>query len=406
MGVNKSKGAVDVGEKKLYVNLLGEFSVWYGDKKVYMGRISTGRQAQLFQLLMISPGFQISKEKLMADIYKSGEFNNRNNSVNNAIYRLRKMLTDAGVPGDEYIAIENGNCVWKEDIPVQVDTVEFKRLLEESRDAEDDDKLHILQEAWLLYRGPLLASNSIEEWAIPENLHYKELYRDCTNQIADILKEKERWEDLYTLYTTALGIETYEEWQLGQLDALIALGEYEKAYKTYEKAVRIYTEVSDLPVSEEMLKRSRKISQYLKGGYEDLDDIQVSFLEVAKKSEEQVYECPYPNFMDVYCSILRLGARIEVVSCLMQCTIVNRKKLPVQKAVAAKKSALLLQAIKQTLRYGDIFTQYNTSRFLIILNHTKKENGKIVFNRIAKVYEELGGNRRDIDYQITPMYQE
>ena len=406
MGVNKSKGAVDVGEKKLYVNLLGEFSVWYGDKKVYMGRTSTGRQAQLFQLLMISPGFQISKEKLMADIYKSGEFNNRNNSVNNAIYRLRKMLTDAGVPGDEYIAIENGNCVWKEDIPVQVDTVEFKRLLEESRDAEDDDKLHILQEAWLLYRGPLLASNSIEEWAIPENLYYKELYRDCTNQIADILKEKERWEDLYTLYTTALGIETYEEWQLGQLDALIALGEYEKAYKTYEKAVRIYTEVSDLPVSEEMLKRSRKISQYLKGDYEDLDDIQVSFLEVAKKSEEQVYECPYPNFMDVYCSILRLGARIEVVSCLMQCTIVNRKKLPVQKAVAAKKSALLLQAIKQTLRYGDIFTQYNTSRFLIILNHTKKENGKIVFNRIAKVYEELGGNRRDIDYQITPMYQE
>ena len=148
------------------------------------------------------------------------------------------------------------------------------------------------------------------------------------------------------------------------------------------------------------------VIQYLKGGYEDLDDIQVSFLEVAKKSEEQVYECPYPNFMDVYCSILRLGARIEVVSCLMQCTIVNRKKLPVQKAVAAKKSALLLQAIKQTLRYGDIFTQYNTSRFLIILNHTKKENGKIVFNRIAKVYEELGGNRRDIDYQITPMYQE
>ena len=40
-----------------------------------------------------------------------------------------------------------------------------------------------------------------------------------------------------------------------------------------------------------------------------------------------------------------------------------------------------------------------------MLSHTKKENGKIVFNRIAKVYEELGGNRRDIDYQITPMYQ-
>ncbi|MFR4122158.1 MAG: hypothetical protein ACLT0W_08095 [Clostridium sp.] len=106
----------------------------------------------------------------------------------------------------------------------------------------------------------MLASNSIEEWAIPENLHYKELYRDCTNQIADILKEKERWEDLYTLYTTALGIETYEEWQLGQLDALIALGEYEKAYKTYEKAVRIYgnacfEEMLSVPADQPVLKR-------------------------------------------------------------------------------------------------------------------------------------------------------
>ena len=179
-------------EKRLYVKLLGEFSVWYGDERVNMGRSSTGRPAQLFQLLMISPGYQISKEKLMTDLYKSGEFSNKNNSINNAIYRMRKMLMDAGVPGDEYIAIENGNCVWKSDIPVFVDAAEFKRLIDESSQAQGEDRLRMLREAWILYRGPLLASNSIEEWAIPENLHYKELYRDCTNQIAGILKEKER----------------------------------------------------------------------------------------------------------------------------------------------------------------------------------------------------------------------
>lgn len=393
-------------EKRLYVKLLGEFSVWYGDERVNMGRSSTGRPAQLFQLLMISPGYQISKEKLMTDLYKSGEFSNKNNSINNAIYRMRKMLMDAGVPGDEYIAIENGNCVWKSDIPVFVDAAEFKRLIDESSQAQGEDRLRMLREAWILYRGPLLASNSIEEWAIPENLHYKELYRDCTNQIAGILKEKERWEDLYTLYTTAISIETYEEWQLGQLDALIALGEYEKAYQAYEKTARTYTEVSDQPLSEEMMKRFRKISQYLKGGYEDLDDIQLSLLEATRKSKERVYECPYPNFMDVYCSLKRISARTEIFCCLMQCTVVNRKKLPVQKAVAAKKGKLLGDAIKNTLRYGDIYTQYNTARFLLILNHTKKEDGKVVFKRIAQNYEEIGGNKRDIDYQITPMYEE
>lgn len=242
----------------------------------------------------------------------------------------------------------------------------------------------MLKEAWLLYRGPFLASNSIEEWAIPENLHYKEVYRNCTNQIADTLRENELWEDLYTLYTTAVSIEPYEEWQLGQLDALIALGQYEKAYQVYEKIAHDYTEVSDQPLSEEMMKRFRKISQYLKGGY----------------------ECPYPTFMDVYGSLKRISARTEIFCCLMQYTIINRKKLPVQKAVAAKKGKLLGDAIKNTLRYGDIFTQYNTARFLLILNHTRKEDGKIVFKRIAQVYEEMGGNKRDIDYQITPMYEE
>ncbi len=114
----------------------------------------------------------------------------------------------------------------------------------------------------------------------------------------------------------------------------------------------------------------------------------------------------YPTFMDVYGSLKRISARTEIFCCLMQCTIINRKKLPVQKAVAAKKGKLLGDAIKNTLRYGDIFTQYNTARFLLILNHTRKEDGKIVFKRIAQVYEEMGGNKRDIDYQITPMYEE
>lgn len=185
-----TKGLHEVKEKKLYVKLLGEFSVWYGDEKVNMGRSSTGRPAQLFQLLMISPGYQISKEKLMTDLYKSGEFSNKNNSINNVIYRLRKMFMDAGVPGDEYISIENGSCVWNSDIPVLVDAAEFKLLLEESSWAKEEERLRMLREAWILYRGSLLASNSIEEWAIPENLHYKELYYDCTNQIAEILKEK------------------------------------------------------------------------------------------------------------------------------------------------------------------------------------------------------------------------
>lgn len=393
-------------EKKLYVKLLGEFSVWYGDERVNLGRSSTGRSAQLFQLLMLSPGYQISKEKLMADLYKSGEYSNKNNGINNIVCRLRKILTSAGIPGDEHIAIENGNCIWKSQILVVVDAARFCSLLDESTKVQGEERLRLLREAWVLYRGPILASNSIEEWAIPETLHYRELYHDCTKQIAQLLKASECWEDMYTLYTTAAAIEPYEEWQLGRLDSLIAMGKYEKAFQVYEKEARAYTEVSDQPISREMMERARKISQHLKGGYEDLDDIQLSLTEANRKSKERVYECPYPNFMDVYCSLKRISARSKICCCLMQLTVVNRKKLPVQKAAAAKKGKMLGDAIKNTLRYGDILTQYNTARFLLILNHTRKEDGKVVFRRIAQDYENQGGSRRDIDYQIMPMYED
>ena len=56
-----------------------------------------------------------------------------------------------------------------------------------------------------------------------------QLYRNCTNQIVDTLRENELWEDLYTLYTTAVSIEPYEEWQLGQLDALDRIGAIRKS---------------------------------------------------------------------------------------------------------------------------------------------------------------------------------
>ena len=87
--------------------------MWYGDKKCTWTYIYRPPGTAVPASDDQSGISDIQGKKLMADIYKSGEFNNRNNSVNKAIYRLRKMLTDAGVPGDEYIAIENGNCVWK-----------------------------------------------------------------------------------------------------------------------------------------------------------------------------------------------------------------------------------------------------------------------------------------------------
>lgn len=87
----------------------------------------------------------------------------------------------------------------------------------------------------------------------------------------------------------------------------------------------------------------------------------------------------------------------------MQCTLVNRQKEPLQKAAAKKKSEVLAKAIKRTIRSGDVFTQYSTGQFLIILNQAEQENCGKIFKRILETYVQLGGSRREVSWQITPI---
>ena len=119
-----------VEKEKLVVKMLGDFSVAYNGRNISPGRNLAAKTMQLFQMLMLNPRHCISKEKIMLDFYKYGDFSNKNNSLNNIIYRLRKILADAGVPGDSYISIKSGMCVWDCPVSLEVDALEFSGLME------------------------------------------------------------------------------------------------------------------------------------------------------------------------------------------------------------------------------------------------------------------------------------
>ena len=117
-------------KEKLFVKMLGDFSVSYNGKNISLGRNLAAKTVQLFQMLMLNPEHRVSKEKIIQDFYKYGDFSNRNNSLNNVIYRLRKILSEAGVPGETYISVENGVCVWDSPAVPEVDALKFAGLVE------------------------------------------------------------------------------------------------------------------------------------------------------------------------------------------------------------------------------------------------------------------------------------
>ena len=64
---------------------------------------------------------------LIEALYGRSDVENKNGSLNNTIFRLRKQLAAAGLPESSYIRINGGMCTWDPDIKVAVDVCEFKQ---------------------------------------------------------------------------------------------------------------------------------------------------------------------------------------------------------------------------------------------------------------------------------------
>ena len=113
----------------LKVRMLGTFSLEYKGKELVLDRNKTSKTTQLFQLLMFhTEDGGISKAAMIDALYGRVEVENKNGSLNNTIFRLRKQLKDIGLPDSKYINIQSGMCCWDGNIEVQVDVNEFRKL--------------------------------------------------------------------------------------------------------------------------------------------------------------------------------------------------------------------------------------------------------------------------------------
>lgn len=118
----------------LKVRMLGGFTLEYKGKELVLDRNNVSKTTQLFQLLLLhTQDGEISKAALIDALYGRSDVENKNGSLNNTIFRLRKQLTAAGLPESSYININGGMCTWDPDIETSVDVCDFKQTIESAR---------------------------------------------------------------------------------------------------------------------------------------------------------------------------------------------------------------------------------------------------------------------------------
>lgn len=389
----------------LEVCMLGGFSVTYQGKEILIGRKNTLKFIQLLQLIWLRGERRISKKELIDALYDRREVADANNSINNLLHQVKKQLLAAGLPDCNYIIRIEGDYMAGTEIPVRTDVQSFVELAEAGdRELNEEKSACYYKQALDLYKGELLPDISTEIWVIEENLQLKMIFDTCVQRLADYFKRNGKDAELEALYEKAVRLFPYENWQLDQIDALLAKGENERALEIYHQMVQLYSDEMGLDPTPEMLECYEKISQSSHALPGDMEFIKRELSEKKEERRRGAYFCDYRTFTEI-CHVSRRNMeRLGKSIYLMLCTLSDYEGKPIQNQEKLKlRSADLEQVICGCLREGDTFTRYNQSQYLIMLVGTNKENCEIVYQRIKNRLREKIQTKASISYTVASL---
>ena len=125
---------------------------------------------------------------------------------------------------DEYVTIKGGSYYWTSEIPYELDAHQFEELLKKAEKENDlEKKKSYIEEACELYRGEFLPQLGAEGWAVVLNVYYKNLFSNAMRALCQILKDEKDYKKLYHCAEKAAIIYPLEDWQIWQMDSLIAV---------------------------------------------------------------------------------------------------------------------------------------------------------------------------------------
>ena len=354
----------------LKVRMFGGFSLEFNDKEVVLDRNAVSKTMQLLQLILLhSQDGGISKAALIEALYGRAEVENKNGSLNNTIFRLRKQLQKAGLPESNYIQINAGMCSWDENVPVSVDVCQFRKLIQNGKkEKREETRIKIWKKAW-------------------------ELYFYCVEELCTRLQDKERYEDIHKISHRAAEIYPFDNWQVWEIDSLISMSRYKEGLEVYRNTEKRLMDELEIAPSPQLVERFRFMGERASQAAGAIEDIKYRLME--KENVAGAYYCSYPSFVDVYHVFSRMVERTGLSVFIMLCTL-NYENREVTEEEEQKMSAMLRESIQESIRKGDFYTKYNSRQYLVMLIEIEQESCQKVSKRINKQFMSKMGQKRSL----------
>ncbi len=392
----------------LKVNMFGGLAITYQGKNISIGKNKTAKYIQLLEIVWLAEDAGIQKDQLMAILYDREEQSNLSNSFNNLIYQMHKQMSRAGLPEHDYIVNKDGVFFTDDEVEIDSDVLRFVRNINLARETQDEaESISYYKAAFDEYRAEILPELATSEWLIIKSVRLQKMYAESVVALGDYYEKRKDYDAMYHVYKKAAELYPDDEWQIGEINALIGMESFKDAYAVYDETVRYYTDELGVTPSNDLLECYDKMSRQITNTPGKILQIRDGILEsrgVVSSGDEGAYDCSFPSFIDAYHILSRNMERSGQSVYMMLLNIVDYEGKMINNASKLETRAKLLQeAISLTLRQGDTYCKYSASQYLLLLVGTNKESCKIVYRRLLNKFKLLAGPRTELEYSVVSL---
>ncbi len=392
----------------IQVNMFGGLAITYEGKNISIGKNKTAKYIQLLEMVWLSGSSGIQKDQLTSILYDREEQSNLSNSFNNLIYQMHKQLKKSGLPDHDYIVNKDGVFFTDDEVIIDSDVLRFTENVDKARETgEEVESVKYYKAAFDEYRAEILPELATSEWLIVKSVKLQKMYAEVVVALGSYYEKRKDFDAMYRVYKKAAELYPDDEWQIGEINALIGMESYKDAYAVYDETVRYYTDELGVTPSNDLLECYDKMSRQITNTPGKILQIRDGILEhrdAVAGDDHGAYDCSFPSFIDAYHILSRNMQRSGQSVYMMLLNIVDYEGKRITNAAKLETRAKLLQeAISLTLRQGDTYCKYSASQFLLLLVGTNKESCKTVYRRVLTKFKLLAGPRTELEYSVVSL---
>jgi len=371
---------------KLYVTMLGGFSITYNGITLCEKTISSKKACTLIEYLITFRKKEITSLELFDVLWADDKCENPTSSLKTLLHRTRNILSKIEDNGDfKLIKSGKGSYFWNNDIEIDVDIDLFEEYYNSAKKnhLSDEERVEFAQKAIEIYKGAFLSSSSSEFWVIPLSTYYNSLFLEMVTLSVEILNKQNRFLEIVDISKNAISINPYQEdFYYNLISALYENGNSFSAVEHYKNVEAFFYSNFGVNLSDKFVKLNQKISNTQNDLEFNLDVIEENLVEKDKISGG--FFCQFEFFKQQFQHQIRVSERkqLQLQTCLVSITN-NKGKLPAQNKLNSGMLELI-DILRSSLRSSDIFARYSVSQYVVLLGDTSFDNAKLVLNRINK----------------------